>query len=868
MSSVDADLGALLLEVAPRPDADAVRALAAARRRVLGVPATTRLGRYVLGDLLGSGGMGKVFRARDEALDRDVAIKLIRSGLDVETLQREAFALAHLSHPNVVRVFDLGRSAADDGVFVVMELVRGMPLQRWLAAETRPCAAILAMFEQIARGLAATHDAGIVHGDVKPSNVIVDERGEAKLLDFGLSRIVEGAASTGDGGRSDITVVGGTPGYMAPEQLEGAACDALGDQYAFCVALKAALGGTRRVPRAVARMLERGLQRVPQQRWASMHDVLAQLGEPRRLGAAIPIAGVMAAVGALWIAAPSEPTPAQEPCPPMPVDWGGARRTATRAGIAAVDRPWSDAMATFVAQRLDRRAEALARAWADTCAPHVPAIDVPSVRGCIERAAAEFGEVAGALALGDAAVAEHAPTLLLLFAGASACETARGLADAAHRSGVVHSVAAALSAIRAGDSERARGLAGAIRLEAQRDRDPQRVALASWLDAAAARDAQDPGAEAMLRQAVEVAAAAGATAVEFTAALDLAALRVARGDNLDAQHWVRQAAALGERLRESDVARARVLVVQAAIDRVTARVEEAQSAAVEARTITEANLGVAHPDVASVHVTLGSIAMLRGDRATARAELCGAHAALAAALGDSHVATLEVAQRCAATFLHHDPAEARRRLTALLSRLDATGVPGDIVAANALMHLGIAEKHLRNPAAAVERHLQSDAIYVRSIGEDHPGRVAVLSNLGSALLQTGEPERAQVAYLRATTLAGVVFGESHPHTAQAWVGLAEARLVLDDTDAAIEAAERAFAFQTKAGVAPASLAESQAVLAEALVAARRDLPRARRLARSAHATLRARSVETKEYRRVVGLLAALDRIAPEPTADR
>jgi tetratricopeptide (TPR) repeat protein len=311
-----------------------------------------------------------------------------------------------------------------------------------------------------------------------------------------------------------------------------------------------------------------------------------------------------------------------------------------------------------------------------------------------------------------------------------------------------------------------------------------------------------------------------------------------------------------------------VLVVQAAIDRVTARVEEAQSAAVEARTITEANLGVAHPDVASVHVTLGSIAMLRGDRATARAELCGAHAALAAALGDSHVATLEVAQRCAATFLHHDPAEARRRLTALLSRLDATGVPGDIVAANALMHLGIAEKHLRNPAAAVERHLQSDAIYVRSIGEDHPGRVAVLSNLGSALLQTGEPERAQVAYLRATTLAGVVFGESHPHTAQAWVGLAEARLVLDDTDAAIEAAERAFAFQTKAGVAPASLAESQAVLAEALVAARRDLPRARRLARSAHATLRARSVETKEYRRVVGLLAALDRIAPEPTADR
>jgi tetratricopeptide (TPR) repeat protein len=208
----------------------------------------------------------------------------------------------------------------------------------------------------------------------------------------------------------------------------------------------------------------------------------------------------------------------------------------------------------------------------------------------------------------------------------------------------------------------------------------------------------------------------------------------------------------------------------------------------------------------------------------------------------------------------------------LLSRLDAAGVPGDVVAANALMHLGIAEKHLRNPAAAVERHLQSDAIYVRAIGEDHPGRVAVLSNLGSALLQTGQPERAQVAYLRATTLAAVVFGESHPHTAQAWVGLAEARLVLDDTDAAIEAAERAFAILTKdgdgAGVAPASLAESQAVLAEALVAARRDLPRARRLARSAHATLHARSVETKEYRRVVGLLAALDRLSPEPTADR
>jgi len=519
-------------------------------------------------------------------------------------------------------------------------------------------------------------------------------------------------------------------------------------------------------------------------------------------------------------------------------------------------------MATFAGARLDARAETLTHAWRATCGPATAARDAASARECVAYAAAAFDDLADALARGDALVAEHAPTLLLLLASETACGPSTSSIDAVSH-GWPHDVAAVLSAIQAGQTQHGRVLVRALREAAKRDGDQRRLALTHWLDATAARKADDPGAEVLLRQAVEAAAAAGTAGVEFLSALDLASLLVARGDNNGARQWIRQAEALASRLHESDLARAKVLMAQADVDRVTAHVEGAQRAAAQALDILERNLGAAHPDTAQAHVTLGNIALLRGERGTAQAELCGAETVLVDSKGTSHLATLEVAQRCAVTLLLLHPLEAHRRLTALLPRYEGVVGPDDARVASVLMHLGIAEKHLQNPVAAVERHLQADALYGRTRVPNHPGRVAVLANLGSALLLSGQPDQAEVAYLRATALANDVLGEGHPHTGQAWVGLAEARLALDRTDAAIEAVERALEIQTKAGFVPAQLAETQTVLAEALIAARRDLPRARILARAAHATLSGRSVATKEYARVTRLLATLDRVSPE-----
>lgn len=240
-------------------------AVAGATRRLLEVPTTPRgglrerpqdrgamVGRYVLLEPLGRGGMGQVYAAFDPHLERRVALKLLRDEAGDEAsrrrLIREARALARLSHPHVVSVFEVGE--ADGQVYIAMELLRGQTLRRWLQAESRPWRAIRDTFVQAGRALAAAHAAGLVHRDFKPTNVIVDETGCARVLDFGLARA--GTTSARDAptptdvsgfAADDVTGAGsiaGTPPYMAPEQLRGS-FDAKSDQFSFGVSLYSAL---------------------------------------------------------------------------------------------------------------------------------------------------------------------------------------------------------------------------------------------------------------------------------------------------------------------------------------------------------------------------------------------------------------------------------------------------------------------------------------------------------------------------------------------------------------------------------------------------------------------------------------------------
>jgi tetratricopeptide (TPR) repeat protein len=312
------------------------------------------LGRYVVLDVIGSGGMGVVYAAYDPELDRKLAIKLMhpdaaagsRSGTEGRArLLREAQALASLSHPNVIAVHDVG--TLGDQVFVAMEHVEGCTLRQWLAAQPRPWREIVKVFCAAGRGISAAHASGIVHRDFKPDNVLVAKNGRVCVLDFGLARrtsvdraapLTETVEATPDattrlGGLDlQMTRTGalmGTPAYMSPEQLAGLPIDARSDQFAFCSAFYEALCGeapfkgpsisdllsairegrlseprkSHRAPAWLRQALVRGLKANPEDRYPSMEALLARLErDPVRLRwrAAVAAGAILLVSATAW----------------------------------------------------------------------------------------------------------------------------------------------------------------------------------------------------------------------------------------------------------------------------------------------------------------------------------------------------------------------------------------------------------------------------------------------------------------------------------------------------------------------------------------------------------------------------------------
>ncbi len=294
-------------------------------RELFGVDmAAPRIGRFHVLEKLGEGGMGEVYTAFDPELDRRVAIKVLHAAYGDsherrERLLREAQALARVSHPNIVQVFEVG--VHHGHVFVAMEYVRGESLAQRLARKARPhdWKSVLQLFIAAGHGLAAVHAVGLVHRDFKPANTMIGEDGRARILDFGLARVtasgdhhVPRAPSSGpDRLDESLTAMGsvvGTPAYMAPEVLMGQRADARADQYSFCTALFEGLYGYRphagetlaalaetklsgslrpppmgtKVPAWLHAAVVRGLALAPQQRWPSMPALIAELSKDRR----------------------------------------------------------------------------------------------------------------------------------------------------------------------------------------------------------------------------------------------------------------------------------------------------------------------------------------------------------------------------------------------------------------------------------------------------------------------------------------------------------------------------------------------------------------------------------------------------------
>jgi len=273
--------------------------------------AGSRLGPYEILALIGEGGMGVVFQARDPRLDRQVAIKLLPPALAAdrqaqERLRREAMAVAALDHPYICKIFEIGEER--DAVFLVMEYVAGETLDHWLRKGRMPLPETIRLGGEIAEALQEAHERGILHRDLKPSNIMLTQQGHVKVMDFGLAKRVGDLPQAGDATRDltspQLTAPGtilGTPDYMSPEQLKGLPLDVRSDLFSFGVVL-AEMAGTRHpfrkpstvetfsavlrdppllnndIPQGMTLLLKRLLAKSAEDRYGSAADVRASLG--------------------------------------------------------------------------------------------------------------------------------------------------------------------------------------------------------------------------------------------------------------------------------------------------------------------------------------------------------------------------------------------------------------------------------------------------------------------------------------------------------------------------------------------------------------------------------------------------------------
>tara|TARA_R110002073_G_scaffold256849_5_gene419590 strand:+ start:48419 stop:50983 length:2565 start_codon:yes stop_codon:yes gene_type:complete len=315
----------------------------------LNAPPGSQIGRYEVIRALGRGGMGVVYLARDPQLDRAVALKLVRPSLQEDEradhferrLMREARAMAKLSHPNVLTIYDVGLHGQQ--VFLASEWIDGGTLDEWMADGPHSWRSVVKRFAFAARGLAAAHRAGLVHRDFKPSNVMLGKDDRVHVFDFGLVKAIQPSVG-------DITTqlsgqfVVGTPAYMSPEQMTGEAANERSDQFSFCVALYEALAKRRpfsgrniteilsnigagqiaepkKIPKWLWDMLRKGLARDPKNRYDSMSEIVDILDKgirhsKRRTAIAIGAFGAAAAMAAgigYWSGRPGTVETVSEP---------------------------------------------------------------------------------------------------------------------------------------------------------------------------------------------------------------------------------------------------------------------------------------------------------------------------------------------------------------------------------------------------------------------------------------------------------------------------------------------------------------------------------------------------------------------------
>ncbi|MEM7156747.1 MAG: tetratricopeptide repeat protein [Myxococcota bacterium] len=667
------------------------------------------VGRYLILDVLGSGGMSVVYGAYDPQLDRRVALKLMRTADDGrlrqhvrDRLMREGQALARLAHPNVVAVHDVGMLA--DQVFVAMEYVEGQTLAEWLDDE-HSRDDVLEVFRHAGEGLAAAHAEGLVHRDFKPANVMIDPSGRVRVVDFGLARpsgaqssdVVGGdsdlmavrTALSGDGAQSTdalgvpLTVTGavmGTPAYMAPEQHSGGRSGPATDQFAFCVALFEALYGRRPfagrsraelranvlhgrlrepprrrdVPRRLRRAILRGLSVHPMHRWPSMRALLAELQHVPRAQRRRRVAVVVAVLGVGAIPLSNSALLGSDPgacveALSMTGVWDEARHAALAKRMSASEVPWVAEAWPDIAARLDTHADRWTRARDAVCEiepePSMAQLD------CLRDERTHMGEVLAVLGQGGPDAVQLAYERLSAMPDPWSCgdsdSTEAQIAEVAPTVADLRQQLMDLQIQLAAVDARAVPEHSMGLLAAAEESGDQGLEAEAWLLHGRVLMAAErwDDAEPALERAWRRAISAQDDATAFSAALALVHVSSAKGRSRDALGWVRDAAAFEARGGQGPLDRARLRVAEALADRGRGETDLARQRLNEALDVRRSILGAGSPGVAEVRLQLGALERAEGRTSEAVMHYREAKAALERSLGPEDHRVIELELR-------------------------------------------------------------------------------------------------------------------------------------------------------------------------------------------------------------------------------
>ncbi len=725
-------------------------------------------GRYRVDGPLGRGGVGVVYRGWDEELARPVAIKFLRAdkpgrvpdgSLDLATrLRRESVALAALSHPNVVSVFDVVESE-DGGVGIVMELIEGEDLRTWLRGATHPKHEILRVFIEAGRGLQAAHHAGVVHRDFKPANVMVGKGGRVRVLDFGLAQF--GADDTGnlavsqrrgpvpansDGAqtRTSVGLVMGTPAYMAPEQMKGGVVDTRSDQFSYCVSLFEALEGKRpfegrslkqrlrainggppnatALSRRARSALSRGLQANPDDRNLSMRQLLLALerelhsGSKLWVAAGAALAGVT--LGAAWLSRDPAETGCTDP-DPREVSWTEARRTQLESAFLATNVPFASDSWRKTESAIDSYVAKWGRFRDQSCLAAKP-----KAKGCLADVQARFDAVVDILGSADADVVEHALTMVVGLPDPALCES------------------------ESADDERdpilAASQARVIALQHAHRHDAALLESQRLLEAAAARE--DVGYEAVahfLKGGSQAELANYDDALASHQDAYFVALRVGDHD-IAAEAAIGAASAAGMGMRRRGEAMEWLRHARNEIDR----------------------LGDPGAKIAHATGVEGAVLMLSGEHKAGVARLEEALELFTEALGEEDLDTVNALNNLGIAYQEtgrHEEALARHEhardlFSASLGPEHPLVASADQAIANALATLGRSEESVRT-------YEQVIAALEKTLSPDHPRVAMVFYNIGHIQQQDGNLDEALEAYLEAAARLERSVGRDHVNTA-------------------------------------------------------------------------------------------------------